>query len=106
MTQNFSTPFFQDRRRRFPLDRFCYCGSIAGSLGLSKKVYATFVELLKSLIGKKVTVYSLQGGGQERQDVGVLEASEGLLLQIRKGENEVLIFTLPNVRLIKPFEAL
>lgn len=64
------------------------------------------MELLHPLIGKKVTVFSLQGAGQERQDVGVLEAAAGNFLQIRKNEHDVLFFPLSHIRLIKPFEPL
>ena len=63
-------------------------------------------EILKPLVGKKVTVYTLVGGGQDRQDVGTLEQVEGNWLQIRKGDSDVLFFPVANVRLVKPFEPL
>jgi hypothetical protein len=64
------------------------------------------MELLLPLIGKKITIFSLQGAGQERQDVGVLEAAQGEFVQIRKSDHEVLFFSINQIRLIKPFEPL
>jgi hypothetical protein len=63
------------------------------------------MDLLRELVGRKVTVFSLQGGGSERQDVGMLEAMDATWLRLRKGETEVMYFSLYQVRLIKPFDA-
>jgi hypothetical protein len=61
------------------------------------------MQLLNDLVGRKVTVYSVQGQ-QERQDVGVLENTDGQWLRLRKSDAEVLYFGLHFVRQIKPFE--
>ncbi|MEZ0327039.1 MAG: hypothetical protein ACAH95_14155 [Fimbriimonas sp.] len=62
------------------------------------------MELLRELVGRKVTVFSLQGGS-ERQDVGVLEAIDTTWFRLRKAETEVMYFSVYQVRLIKPFDA-
>lgn len=64
------------------------------------------MELLQPLIGKKITVVTVLGGGQEKQEVGTLEAAAGDWLQLRKGEHEVHIYPLSHIRMIKPFEPL
>jgi hypothetical protein len=61
------------------------------------------MQLLNDLVGRKVTIFSVQGQG-ERQDVGTLEAADNLWLRLRKGD-EVMYFCLYHVRLIKPFDA-
>ncbi len=63
------------------------------------------MDLLRELVGRKVTVFSLQGGGSERQDVGMLEAADSVWLRLRKGESEVMYFTVHQIRLIKPFDS-
>lgn len=60
------------------------------------------MNLLEELVGKKVSVYSIQATG-ERQDVGVLEAFDTHYLKIRKGESEVLFFSVYQIRLVKLF---
>jgi hypothetical protein len=57
---------------------------------------------MQELIGKKVTIHSQIIGGMEKQDVGVLESFDGLVLRLRK-DNEVLYFVIHAVRMIKPF---
>jgi len=61
------------------------------------------MDLLAELIGKKVTVHSIQGDA-ERQDVGTLEAVQGNWLRLRKSGNEVLFFGVVHIRLVKPFD--
>jgi hypothetical protein len=61
------------------------------------------MQLLVPLIGKKVTVFTVQAD-TERQDIGILEAAEGNFVVIRKSDHEVLYFSLSRLRLIKPFE--
>ncbi|MDX2064903.1 MAG: hypothetical protein SFX74_04080 [Fimbriimonadaceae bacterium] len=63
------------------------------------------MDLLKPLIGRKVTVYTVLGGGTERQEVGVLEAAQDGWLQIRKGE-DLMFYSTSSIRLVKPFEPL
>ena len=60
------------------------------------------MELLSKLAGKKVTVYSLQGGA-ERQDVGTLTEVDLPFFRIVKADGEVLYFSVHLVRLVKPF---
>lgn len=60
------------------------------------------MQLLQELVGKKVTVFSLQAEA-ERQDVGVLEAFDEQVLKLRKGESEVLYLFFIRIRQIKPF---
>jgi hypothetical protein len=62
------------------------------------------MQLLNELVGRKVTVHSLQGD-TERQDIGVLEATDGMWLRVRKADNEVLYFCSYHLRLIKPFDS-
>ena len=62
------------------------------------------MQLINDLVGRKITVHSIQGE-TERQDVGMLEATDGMWLKLRKSETEVLIFTINHIRLIKPFDA-
>lgn len=57
---------------------------------------------LNEMIGRKVSIYSVQGGG-ERQDVGTLEAFDGTFLKVRKSDNEVLFFSVYQIRLVKNF---
>ena len=63
------------------------------------------MQLIDQLVGKKVTVFSLQGEA-ERQDVGVLEATDGTWIKVRKAEGEVMLFCVYHLRLIKPFDPL
>lgn len=60
------------------------------------------MELLKGLIGKKVTVFSETAGG-ERQDVGMLDAVDLPFFKVTKADGDELYFTIHQVRLIKPF---
>lgn len=62
------------------------------------------MQLLDEMIGRKVTVFSVQGG-TERQDVGVLEAVDGTWIKVKKGEAETLYFHAHHIRVIKPFDA-
>jgi hypothetical protein len=62
------------------------------------------MEMVAELAGKKVTVHSLIGD-VERQDVGVLEAAQGHWVKLRKTTNEVIYFSIFNVRIIKPFDS-
>jgi ferredoxin-fold anticodon binding domain-containing protein len=62
------------------------------------------MQLINDLVGKKITVHSIQGE-TERQDVGTLEATDGTWMRLRKSETEVLIFTIYHIRLVKPFDA-
>lgn len=59
-------------------------------------------SVIQEMVGKKVSVYSINGEG-ERQDVGVLEAVDGLFLKLKKGETEAMYFAIANVRMIKNF---
>ena len=61
-------------------------------------------SVLQELMGKKVSVYSNQPGG-ERQDVGILEAVDGIWIKIKKTETESAYFSAYQVRMIKPFLA-
>lgn len=61
------------------------------------------MKLIDELVGKKVTVFSVQGGG-ERQDVGTLESVDDAWMRVRKSENELLYFNTFHVRLVKPFD--
>ncbi len=63
------------------------------------------MDLLRELVGRKVTVFSLLGGGAERQDVGMLEAIDPGWLRLRKAETELMYFSVHQVRLIKPFDS-
>ena len=56
--------------------------------------------MLSDLIGRKVSVWSVYGQGEHKDD-GVLEACEGPILTLRCGD-EYLYLVLYNVRLIKP----
>jgi len=58
--------------------------------------------LISEMVGKKVQVFSVHGGG-EIQVVGTLEAFDGTWAKIRKSENEVLYFSIYQIRLIKNF---
>ena len=60
------------------------------------------MELLQSLVGKKVTVFSATPSG-ERQDVGTLDAVELPFFKVTKADGDELFFTVYQVRLIKPF---
>jgi hypothetical protein len=60
------------------------------------------MDLIQQLVGKKVTVYSAQGE-TERQDIGILEAAEGVWLKMHKENGEVLYFHLARIRVVKPF---
>jgi hypothetical protein len=62
------------------------------------------MQMLNELVGRKVTVHSIMGE-TERQDVGLLEATDGTWFRFRKSENEVMYFCSHWVRLIKPFDA-
>lgn len=59
-------------------------------------------SVLQELIGKKVSVYSNQPGA-ERQDVGILEAVDGIWIKLKKSENETFYFSAHQIRLIKTF---
>lgn len=59
-------------------------------------------ELINELIGKKVTVYSEQAGN-ERQDVGVIEAASDHMFKLQKQDGDTLYFTFYLVRMVKPF---
>ncbi len=61
------------------------------------------MSIVNELVGKKVIIYS-QGGGTERQDVGMLEAADDKFLRLRKSETETLYFGVDLVRIIKAFE--
>ena len=63
------------------------------------------MELLRPLIGKKVTVFTLTGTG-DKQDVGLLEELDSGWLRLRKGEHDVMFFPIHQIRLVKPFEPL
>jgi len=63
------------------------------------------MELILTLIGKKVTVYS-RLGETEKQDVGVLEAASQDWIRLKKADGETMFFTKYNLRMIKPFEPL
>lgn len=60
------------------------------------------MDLLKELIGKKVTIFS-NAGDQSLQEVVRIEAVEGQIIKAQKGDRETLYFNLEWVRLIKPF---
>ena len=59
-------------------------------------------QVINEMIGKKVQVFSVHGGG-EHEVVGTLEAVDGVWVKIKKAENEVLFFSIYQVRLIKNF---
>jgi len=56
---------------------------------------------LRELQGRRVKVFSGQSGFT---DEGVLEYCDGVIVKIRKGDEEYLYFPLVSVRLIKPLE--
>jgi hypothetical protein len=58
---------------------------------------------MNELIGRKVTVYSVNGAGEGR-DIGILESVDGPWLRIRKSDGEVLFFSAYQIRLVKPFD--
>jgi hypothetical protein len=58
--------------------------------------------ILKSLIGRKVTVYSTLSSSSARDD-GILQSADEQCIVLEKGE-ERLVFILANVRLIKVLE--
>ena len=60
---------------------------------------------MNELIGKKVTVYSVNGASEGR-DIGILESIEGPWLRLRKADGEVLFFGAYQIRLVKPFDPL
>lgn len=60
------------------------------------------VELLKELIGQKVTIFS-NAGDQSVQEVVRIEAIDGDILKVLKGDRELMYFNLKLIRLIKPF---
>lgn len=60
------------------------------------------MELLKELIGQKVTIFS-NSGDQNVQDVVRIEAVEGGIIKAKKGDRETMYFNIAHVRLIKPF---
>lgn len=66
---------------------------------LSQNVY---VELLKELIGQKVTIFS-NAGDQSVQEVVRIEAIDGDIIKVLKGDRELMYFNLKLIRLIKPF---
>lgn len=59
---------------------------------------------MNNLVGKKVVVFSTSSGA-ERQDIGVLQAIDGIWLCIKKSEAETMYFCVYNVRLVKAFES-
>jgi hypothetical protein len=59
-------------------------------------------NLLSEMVGKKVQVYSVHGGG-EVQTVGTLESVDDLWVKIRKSETEVMYFGVAQVRMVKNF---
>lgn len=59
-------------------------------------------SLIQEMIGKKVSVYSVNGEG-ERQDVGMLEGFDGTFIKLKKGESDLMFFPVNNIRMIKNF---
>ena len=59
-------------------------------------------DLMKEMLGKKVQVYSVHGGG-ESQVVGTLEAVDDTWIKVRKSESEVMYFCVYQIRMIKNF---
>lgn len=57
--------------------------------------------LLEDYIGQDVRIWS-EVGGAESSDVGKLEGFDGVCVRLRKYTGEILIFSIYNVRLIKP----
>ena len=60
------------------------------------------MEMLKELVGQKVTIFS-NAGDQSVHEVVRVEAIEGQIIKVQKGDREVMYFNLQHVRLIKPF---
>lgn len=58
--------------------------------------------ILRRLVGKKVKVFS----GQGNTDVGVVEATDGMWVLLRKENGEELYFSAALIRLIKPLDEL
>lgn len=56
-------------------------------------------ELLKSLVGTRVKVYSGEDGTY--QDDGILEAVDEQVIVLRNN-GQALVFPIANIRLIKP----
>ena len=59
---------------------------------------------MNDLIGKKVVVYS-NAGGVEKQEIGTLESADSTWVKLRKTSTELLIFSVYNIRMVKPFES-
>lgn len=59
-------------------------------------------DLVKEMVGKKVQVYSVHGGG-ESQVVGTLEAVDDQWLKVRKSESELMFFSVYQIRMVKNF---
>ena len=53
------------------------------------------------LVGQRVEVRTVQGGGMDAVDRGILEAYDAPWLRLRKDNNEVLCFPFYQVRLVK-----
>lgn len=60
------------------------------------------MSLIAELVGKKVTVFSEQAGG-ERQDVGTLTAVDLPFLKLLKADGDEMYFSVYMIRLVKPF---
>ena len=60
---------------------------------------------MNELIGRKVTVYSVNGASEAR-DIGILESVDGPWLRIRKADGDVMFFSAYQIRLVKPFDPL
>jgi hypothetical protein len=58
--------------------------------------------VIRSLVGRKVSVYSMVSSGSARDD-GVVQSYDDQCLVLEKG-NDVLVFVIANIRLIKVLE--
>lgn len=58
--------------------------------------------ILKSMIGRKVSVFSVMSSSSARDD-GILQSADDQCIVLEKGD-ERLVFILANVRLIKILE--
>ena len=58
--------------------------------------------ILKSLVGRKVSIFSVVSSGSARDD-GILQNADDQCISIDKG-GQTLVFVIANVRLIKVLE--
>lgn len=60
------------------------------------------MELLASLIGKKVTLLT-EMGSVERQEIGILEDAKGHWVKVLKDNDEAVYYSVYLIRSIKQF---